>query len=554
MAAAIAMVIVAPFERALFAIPGWFAITTTEATIVLAIGVCVIAGVMRLPMWSNNPLVVPGGVLLAVLFVAAIAAPVERANAIRFSARMATASLAYLLFANAATTLSRARVLVRVLLAVATGVGTIALLEAAQVPGVMAALTTFRPGFHVVAGQLRATSTLFYPTIASMYLEVAFALGLWLLLDPSSTRPRVERLLTFAALTIVGAGIAATFTRAGLVGLGACLALVAGIRLVRLGRARAGLGTITSLAAALIGVVFLTHSPALLAARLTTEGSQDWYGARYEVPSTLSLETGATHMIPIAVTNTGRLTWDSDRNPRFTMSYHWLRANSVAVVQFEGDRTPFPSPVRPGARVTLPASVTAPGEPGTYTLLWDVAHETRAWLSTEGVQSAQTTVTVHGAKTSTVVTKMPRLPAVIARAARPDLWRAAVLIAAERPWLGIGPDNFRHAYGRYAGLEQWDTRVHANNMYLEVLTGAGVGGLLALVWLVGAAGLALWRRCRTVATAGLMPATVALAAWMMIAGHGLVDSFLSFTTTYVTFAMVAGLAFPRVEASDANRI
>ena len=54
-----------------------------------------------------------------------------------------------------------------------------------QVPGVLDILTVFRPGFHVVGGQLRATSTLFYPTIASMFLEVAFAAGLWLMLEPS---------------------------------------------------------------------------------------------------------------------------------------------------------------------------------------------------------------------------------------------------------------------------------------------------------------------------------------------------------------------------------
>ncbi len=52
------------------------------------------------------------------------------------------------------------------------------------------ALKAFRPGFHVVGGQLRATSTLFYPTITSMFLEVAFALGLvWI----ASSRARVCR-------------------------------------------------------------------------------------------------------------------------------------------------------------------------------------------------------------------------------------------------------------------------------------------------------------------------------------------------------------------------
>jgi hypothetical protein len=82
-------------------------------------------------------------------------------------------------------------------------------------------------------------------------------------------------------------------------------------------------------------------------------------------------------------------------------------------------------------------------------------------------------------------------------------------------------------------------------MYLETLTGAGVLGLLALIWLFAASGRALVLRCRTVPPSRVVAAAAMLSAWLMVAGHGLVDSFLSFTTTYLTFAMAAGLAFSR---------
>ena len=131
---------------------------------------------------------------------------------------------------------------------VATIVAVIAVLEVAQVPAVMSGLTLFRPGFHVVAGQLRATSTLIYPTIASMYLEVAFALGLWLLFEPFERRPRLARAASFVALLVIGAGISATFTRAGLVGMFACLLLVGVFRVSRLSYAKAQLGTLMALA------------------------------------------------------------------------------------------------------------------------------------------------------------------------------------------------------------------------------------------------------------------------------------------------------------------
>ena len=303
----------------------------------------------------------------------------------------------------------------------------------------MSGLTLFRPGFHVVAGQLRATSTLFYPTIASMYLEVAFALGLWLLFEPSERRPRLARAASFVALLVIGAGISATFTRAGLVGMFACLLLVGVFRVSRLSYAKAQLGTLMALAVALVAIVGLSHSPELLATRLRTEGSDAWYGARYQVPSTLRLETGRTHTVPVGLANTGRLTWDSQREPVFSMSYHWLRSSSDAVVQFEGDRTPFPRPVSPGESITLPVQVTAPGEPGNYTLAWDIAHETRAWLSTEGVASPTTAVQVVGARSAAVVTRMDRLPVATIRPSRPVLWNAALKMASRTSVVGFWP-------------------------------------------------------------------------------------------------------------------
>jgi O-antigen ligase len=98
-------------------------------------------------------------------------------------------------------------------------------------------------------------------------------------------------------------------------------------------------------------------------------------------------------------------------------------------------------------------------------------------------------------------------------------------------------------YGAYIGDVRWDPRVHANNMYLEVLAGGGVIGLASLLWLVAASGYALWIRWSR-ATPLVAPAAAAFAAtWLAITTHGMVDSFLSFTPTYVTFAIVAGLAF-----------
>lgn len=482
-------------------------------------------------------------VFLAVLLAAALSAPAESGNAIKFVARMTMASVVAFICATVVRDLDTVRQLLRVLVAVSTAVGLIAVLEVLQVPGVLDALTVFRPGFHVVAGQLRATSTLFYPTIASMFLEVAFAVGLWLLLEPSR-RSAWERPAVFAGLLIIGAGIAATFTRAGLLGMAAAVTLFAIVILVRR-RERRAFALLASLTAGVTAVVLLLHSPDRLATRVSVEGSQGWYGARYDVPARLTLATAEPAMVPVTLINTGRLTWDSNREPAFSLAYHWINRETEAVVQFEGQRTPFPRPVQPGERVAMQASVIAPGEPGDYTLVWDVVHETRTWLSTEGVPTARSEARVDGAPRPVVETRMARLPTAPSRPARPQLWGAALAIARDHPWLGVGPDNFRLTYGRYAHIERPDPRVHANNMYLEILAGSGVIGLAALLWLAWTTLAPQVARLRHASADRLMPATALLAASLLIAAHGLVDSFLSFTTTYLTFALVGGLAFAR---------
>ena len=556
--ALLALMIVAPFERALFTLPGAVTVTSVEL-VALAVVALYVATVIRDPAagWRGVPaaLAVAVAAFLAALAVAALATPFAPANALRFVARMVMAAAIGLAACHAIDTRMRARVVARVMVAMGSFIAMVAVLEGLQIGQVMAALTMFRPGFHVVAGQLRATSTLFYPTIASMYLEIAFVLGLWLLLEPSPRRPRLERGMAFAALVLVGAGVIATFTRAGLLAMGTALALVAVFRLARVPRARAGLGALTALTLALIAVTFVAHSPELLAARLTTEGSDAWYGARYDTPTSIALQTGGVHRIPVTLTNTGRLSWDSTTEPAFALSYHWLRDG--AVVTFDGQRTAFPMPVRPGQRVAMTADIIAPGEPGTYTLVWDAVHETRAWFSSEGVEVARTEATVTGTPTAPVSVQMTALPPASLRPPRPELWRAAWQIARMHPWLGVGPDNYRLVYGSYIGTTRADPRVHANNMYLEVLAGSGLPGLTALLVVMAVAATTLWRRLTAAADDTHVGAAVAMVLWVVIAGHGLVDSFLSFTTTYVTFAIAGGWAVSRglvQGAGDAHRV
>jgi O-antigen ligase len=65
---------------------------------------------------------------------------------------------------------------------------------------------------------------------------------------------------------------------------------------------------------------------------------------------------------------------------------------------------------------------------------------------------------------------------------------------ARPSWTGVGPDNFRRLYGRYAGRTFWDERVSANNLALETGATTGLLGVLALAGTLGARASAV-RRC-----------------------------------------------------------
>ena len=523
---------VSPFEWPLPVSIFGLTLTTVELTIVIALTAGAITWRRDVHAWSwRTPLTLPLAAIVLSAFVSAALAPELQGNAMRVAARLAAAGLLFLMVANVATSERVARGIIATLLGSAAIVGVIAVLELTQLPWILDALKAFRPGFHVVGGQLRATSTLFYPTITSMFLEVAFALGLvWI----ASSR------LAFVALACAGAGIVATFTRAGLITMTISLLFYGGMLFARHRRWNAEHTRLAVLGMVLIALVMLSRTPQMLMARISAEGSQEWYGASYDVPRHLTLRPDSFNDVPVTLKNEGRLTWQSATTPPFALSYHWLRPDTEEVLIFDGLRTPFAQPVEPGERVTMQARVRAPGYPGQYVLVWDVVQEHRTWLSLEGVYPGRSAASVEGAAVGGPLPARGRMPASVMRMPRTVLWSTALQIAGEHPLTGIGPDNFRHTYGGRLGMAAWDSRVHANNSYVEVLVGMGAIGVAALIWLVIASCRSAW--ALFAGAAGTSPlAIAATAACLAIAAHALVDSFLTFTPTYVAFAIAAGL-------------
>jgi O-antigen ligase len=145
------------------------------------------------------------------------------------------------------------------------------------------------------------------------------------------------------------------------------------------------------------------------------------------------------------------------------------------------------------------------------------------------------------------------LPKHTDRPGRRLLWTAALRLLGAHPLLGVGPDNYRLLYGAAAGLQDADTRVHSNNMYLEVLVGSGVLGALAFAWLIWRLGVATASAARRPALGPWPPLLYGVgAAVVAIALHGFVDCFVGFTPTYVTIAVTLGLVLAGAQRADAR--
>lgn len=72
-------------------------------------------------------------------------------------------------------------------------------------------------------------------------------------------------------------------------------------------------------------------------------------------------------------------------------------------------------------------------------------------------------------------------------------WQSALEMWKEHPWLGVGIGNYEPVYAQYA-LPLWALPLgHAHNYYLNVAAEAGFLGLMAYLFLWGAALLTSWR-------------------------------------------------------------
>ena len=539
-----ALIVAAPFEalEPVVTIPGQ-SLSSLEVVMVAILGgwAMGLASSRTLPIW-RTPLTLPWLGFVLTMLAAALLAQSHRGNALNMVGRLALGFAIYTLTVNAVNSTRRlmgACVAVGVSAAV---VWPLLLLEHAEVGWVGGLLSAFRSHSANVGAALRASGPFLYPTIASMYLEIAFALTLGTFLTLADRRHYGRAIWSALLLFVIGQSITLTSSRAGLALMVASIAVVSALRVKRVGFDLCG-KTLLALLALIAFQVPTIHSFENLALRLTTESQDAWYRASFEAPREISIATGETILVPIRVTNTGRTVWNSAVTPPFRLSYHLLLEDD-RVSSWQGLRTDFPDPVQPGDSISLNAAVEAPMKPGRYRVMWDIERENWLWFSTEpGAALFVTDAVVTGPEIGP--TGQPyeaKLPTAPRRQGRLLLWRAALGMFAANPVSGVGPDNFRLEYGAYAGLADFDTRVHSNNMYLEVLAGGGLIAIAMFAWLCVAASSLVIRAVKIADGRTASLASGIATAVAAIALHGAVDSFLSFTPTYVLIAVTLGLA------------
>jgi hypothetical protein len=441
-------------------------------------------------------------------------------------------------------------------------VAAIGLLEAASVPQVDQLVQGFRSQASFSVGELpRIASTLPHPNITAMLLGLAVPIQVaWIV---SARQPWLRIALAFG-LAIQLAALVLTVSRAGILVTELVLVcmIVFGLRCRQPGLTRASLAAAVVLPL-LFGVAALREP--LLALHLSSENVDAWYRAAYASPAQVSAHPGGTASVPVRLQNTGDRTWDASGPHAFALSYHLADADGQSVT-YDGVRTPLPLDVAPGAAVELQAQIVAPRSRGTYVIEWDGVQEAVTWFSWAGTPVARTYLDVSGPESassggspsgSDVVVTSPPAALQPPPPARLTQWRIALRMARNRPLLGVGPDNFRHVYGDFAGLTTWDTGSHANSLYFEWLADTGVVALvlyLVLGWRLLRESLSNLRPSATDGEGMLwvwrLGLAASLTAWFV---HGLFDYFYEPLPTNLAFWFVAGLALAAAQMQPRNR-
>jgi O-antigen ligase len=446
---------------------------------------------------ARRPLDAAVLIFLASNFLSTVFAD-DHGSTLKFSLRMTYAALLYFAVSRMPRQRRSHRVIAGALM------GTIA---AVCLVGLLEGLVTGLPWHEILAPfrqetvsffffyNVRASSTLPFPTIFSFYLELAapvvIAAGIWMMeRQPTPGRRRLALLATLVLIGMIVMTELLTFTRSAYVVSPVSLAIGAAVA------ALYGYGrrvTLTYLFGAVL-LVALLGTAALVSTRMSSRlGLSEpppKYGAEYtllEMPA--SMEPGQKYVARVRVKNTGSDKWKTAGKGGAELVTRWLDYPGGEMQDVPYQVIHLPQEVEPGQEVELEASFITPKEPGRYLLDIELAAVSVDFFSGTGVPSL--IVPLRFDQTGGSRFDIPESPAAFnskgpppMSVSRPQLWRAALKAWRDHPLVGLGPDQFRRHWVDYIPGAEPDERLGSHNIFLEAAANTGLVGLLALLYLL----------------------------------------------------------------------
>ncbi len=433
-------------------------------------------------------------------------------------------------------------------------VALIGLAEMAGLGGLSPLVSSFQPNKYWIGNHVRFVSTMEYPNTAGSLLGVSMSATLALTILPGL---RPDRTLwppvSVGMLGVQGVALALTYSR-GALGATLVAILVATWLARKLTWQKNAFQVLAACLAVLAGgAVYQNHVRFEAQSASAPEQRRMAHYGLEATDKVRTLSPGRSYQETIAVQNDSPFNW---RRGDYGVGYRWHRlgASGKSPLLAGAD---FGADVPPTQRARISVQLATPRETGEYLLIWFVYYR-----SDDGIEEIKDSFS-PGILHVIGPARSPAIPQVLSEQARGyiglideerrdlngqfvpgrwELWSAALKMFRSRPWLGMGPDNFRILKWEYMEVPKGDETILANSLYLELLSGSGLLGMVSFLWLV-------WESAKVVVPSvsptaprrGWVAGYFGVAYLAGLVSHGAVDYFLKFTPTFLLFWLMLGL-------------
>lgn len=417
---------------------------------------------------------------------------------------------------------------------------------------------------------VRISSTLPFPTVLSMYLELALpiflTLGLWLTAYAGISR-RHRLWLNAVLITGLAAMVSVqifTYTRTALVSTAA--SMLTGALLASIYRYGKRVVVYFVLVVIMLGLVlaFTAAYGSVMSARLGIIEPIKLYTADYTLISIpAEMGQGQEYTARIRITNTSDGVWEKSGDDYVAYSYKWINYPERERQDVRYQITNLPKDMAPGDTVEMDVAFFTPDIPGRYILVIEPFKSHVGAFSGANTPPLVIPLELAGGVSRTFpitesAAEFVEAAEVLPTPDRSVLWRAAWGVWKDHPILGVGPGQFRKVYSDYSDNLAPDEHLETHNIFLEALANTGVAGLAAIIFLLASA---IWYQFLLVRNRSLndgmrLLSLGLLAALVAYVTHGMLDFFLwqnGVTFLFFTLLGLTGWLVRRESDGDSGK-